>query len=433
MSVFIGIVIQEFSSHMLYDTEAVNALRVFLLVTLLVFALTVKFTKNLLVFYFLTIALFAFGGADFINDIKDLPISSTKVINTDLIVNIFLIVLAFAISIFFAFSVTKFINYFTNKKLFISVVIFSFVLFMMDLLAKIMLFLLRQDLIETTSARLSFVAKVTHYEYIFIYIYILILILFVALFYNRFKNEKIDQSISSPMRRKSEKKLLVKKRWVKTVVPMLFVLGSYLLYYDLYASRPIQISEAKILTPNTEDNFVIDLKDVSDGDLHRYAYIAGDGRKIRFFVINRYPDQEKVVPVFDACMICGDMGYIKKDNQVICIACDVRIFVPSIGKPGGCNPIPFKYTKKDGKLIIPKKEIVAGATYFSQTVEVDVTDIISGVKLINTQAKYFYEYKGKTFYFESEQNLEIFRDDPQNYAKDIVDRKWRTQGYKDNE
>lgn len=60
--------------------------------------------------------------------------------------------------------------------------------------------------------------------------------------------------------------------------------------------------------------------------------MADDGKAVRFFVINRYPDKLRFGVVFDACLLCGDQGYVMEGNQVICVACGVHIFIPSIGK-----------------------------------------------------------------------------------------------------
>ncbi|WP_442884637.1 Fe-S-containing protein, partial [Campylobacter jejuni] len=104
-----------------------------------------------------------------------------------------------------------------------------------------------------------------------------------------------------------------------------------------------------------------DIALLRDNKLHRFAYISAEGKVIRFFLINKREDRDSPVAVFDACMICGDMGYIKKDGQLICISCNVRIFLPSVGKSGGCNPIPLKYEYDGKKITIDVKDVIAGS------------------------------------------------------------------------
>lgn len=84
------------------------------------------------------------------------------------------------------------------------------------------------------------------------------------------------------------------------------------------------------------------VEQLRDGKLHRFVWVADDGKAVRFFVINRYPDKLRFGVVFDACLLCGDQGYVMEGNQVICVACGVHIFIPSIGKAGGCNPVPIE-------------------------------------------------------------------------------------------
>jgi len=62
--------------------------------------------------------------------------------------------------------------------------------------------------------------------------------------------------------------------------------------------------------------------------------------------------------------LCADKGYIKKSRHVICLACGSLIFIPSIGRSGGCNPIPLKYEVMDDMILIKPEDLDAGAKYF---------------------------------------------------------------------
>ena len=142
-----------------------------------------------------------------------------------------------------------------------------------------------------------------------------------------------------------------------------------------------------------------------------------DGKAVRFFVINRYPDKLRFGVVFDACLLCGDQGYVMEGNQVICVACGVHIFIPSIGKAGGCNPVPIENWHNDEKeLVIPGKELATGVNYFSTVMTIKVTDPVDGSTLTNTSADYKYSYGGKTWFFSSEANYERFRETPEQFV-----------------
>ena len=89
------------------------------------------------------------------------------------------------------------------------------------------------------------------------------------------------------------------------------------LYWEQIASRPPQLSEAIPLTLDEKQQVHIPIEQVKDGKLHRFVWIADDGKAVRFFVINRQPDKLSLAAVFDACLLCGDQGYVMEGNQVV--------------------------------------------------------------------------------------------------------------------
>lgn len=430
ISLILGAIIQKFFMKALYDSEFVNVVGGVLIVLFLLFLFTFLLVRINMLFYALCSILFLYSGSLITYFVHDLPITGTEVINSDLVLHVAYIFLALGASLFVyeaSFRLSK--SYF-KSKIFNTILVVSTLLYGIIALGKILQYLIKNDLITVTSGRISFIAKVTYYSYLDIYVYGMFLLVF-TLFYFLNRTNLDVKNILKPDFRKLQYQRIVQNRWLISTLMIAFLTTSALAYYDLVASRPPELSPSTILKADKDGKIVLNTKDYMDGDLHRFAYITEDGHKVRFFAINRYKDKEKVVVVFDACMICGDLGYIKKDNQVICIACGVRVFVPSIGKPGGCNPIPFKYEKKDGKIIIDTSTLEKGATYFSEIVQREVVDIISGAKLFNTDAKYTYDYIGRTYYFENEVNMEKFRDNPEKYVKVAKKPRWRVQGHEE--
>lgn len=219
-------------------------------------------------------------------------------------------------------------------------------------------------------------------------------------------------------------------RWRDLGLACLTVLAVGLAYQDVYASRPPTLSEAQRVAPDDTGSIRIPVASVADGNLHRFDFIASDGHRVRFFLINRYDAEHvRLGVVFDTCMICGDKGYIQDGNEIICIACNVHLFRPSIGKPGGCNPVPLDHEFDGETVVIAANSLEKGAKYFSQVVEIEVSDPVSGVKIVNTKAPYQYEFRGRTFFFESQSNYDAFRASPETYAADTVSRLWRVQGH----
>ena len=106
----------------------------------------------------------------------------------------------------------------------------------------------------------------------------------------------------------------------------------------------------------------ITFSQVSDGHLHRFQYKAKDGTVMRFIIIKKNGGAYGVG--LDACDNCGDAGYYEKDGKIICKKCDVAINLATIGFKGGCNPVPFDYQVKPGKIVIQTSVLDALSSHF---------------------------------------------------------------------
>lgn len=134
----------------------------------------------------------------------------------------------------------------------------------------------------------------------------------------------------------------------KLVVPFCaFICFAGAIYQSQYPSveywdpKPLMVSASPggdILVPKKGE---IDLE---DGKLHKYLYKQGD-KEARFFIIMT-PDG-KLTAVLDACSICKPSGYGQAEGTVICYYCLTLIPLETVGKPGGCNPVPLPFTVKD--------------------------------------------------------------------------------------
>ena len=104
------------------------------------------------------------------------------------------------------------------------------------------------------------------------------------------------------------------------------------------------------------------------GGRRRPAPIPGPGKTahptVRFWLYQK-PDG-KIATVFDACEICGAVGFYKS-----AMASSARIAPrPSIrnrwAPAGGCNPIPLKATQTADTIIIQEADLAAGSRVFAQ-------------------------------------------------------------------
>jgi FTR1 family protein len=122
------------------------------------------------------------------------------------------------------------------------------------------------------------------------------------------------------------------------------------------------------LSPATEVSFVneqiaIPKSEVSDGNLHRYSTTI-NGTNVRFLLYKR-PDGE-VATVYDACTICGAVGFYKGASGIICKNCAAPVNPQSVGQPGGCNPIPLKSKLVGDSIVITTGDLAQQMAVFSK-------------------------------------------------------------------
>lgn len=88
---------------------------------------------------------------------------------------------------------------------------------------------------------------------------------------------------------------------------------------------------------------------LEDGKLHKYVFKQG-GREARFFVL--LTPEGKLTVDLDACAICKPDGYGQAEGSVICYYCKTLIPLETVGKPGGCNPVPVAFSLTDDSVVI---------------------------------------------------------------------------------
>lgn len=379
-----------------------------------------------------TALLAAIAAFSFLTVVTEQALSAISVLNTELILNIGgILVGAFLIA--FLVPLTAHLGEKSARKIVSALLLFVSLLLVAQWSAEALLGLMRLEMAEITSLRLSFVAKVGKYSSAFSYVHALIIMALAIAFFIRRPAAAAHElaPMGKAERRKARSRVIFEMRWFRSAIASVVFIAAILLYHDLYAARPPKISPPQYLTPDAAGLIKIRIAEVTDGNLHRYAYVADDGHVIRFFLINRSRGLAKIGVVYDACMLCGDMGYLQEKNEVICIACNVRIFVPSIGKAGGCNPIPLTHQVEGEEVVISIQDLDKGARYFSQVVSKKVKDPVTGKELESSKAPFRYEYQGRTYFFESEQSAEKFKQSPEKFIGGQEARYYRVQGYKE--
>src|ERR1700683_371375 len=176
------------------------------------------------------------------------------------------------------------------------------------------------------------------------------------------RRQPVPESASGAERRKAAWTARKERMWMASVYGFSFV------FIALVTAGFIYSKSVSALSPAAEVSFTsgevrIPLTQVSDGDLHRFQ-AQENGTSVRFWLY-RKPDG-KIATVFDACEICGAVGFYKSGNLVVCKNCAAPIKPQSVGAKGGCNPVPLNATQRADSVIIQEADIAAGSRMFEK-------------------------------------------------------------------
>ncbi|WP_038183701.1 Fe-S-containing protein [Vibrio rhizosphaerae] len=386
-------------------------------------------TRFLLVWQALVTAFAAFMWA---RGAKLDMMSATNVINTELILN--------ASALMFGFMLIGLTHVFIGKvceqrsprfkkSLFFCLIVLA----ILPLSGEVILAGMKLQMIALYPGLLSYVSKVTNFFWLYAYgVLALSLIPLSIMVWRDVRPFKAAvKSQPQPIaRRKLQAQLNIQRRRASCFAVSLVMIFCSLLYWDAVASQPPTRSPAQTIELAADGAVHVPVTDtLKDGKLHRYQWIASDGKVVRFFIIDRYPGEMKFGVVLDACMLCGDAGYIQDGDQVICLACGVHIFIPSIGNPGGCNPIPIeKWSLTNNEIVIGKAMLESGLQYFSEVVKMTVVDPVNGKSLTNLDAPFSYTFGGKTYFFTEQDSYDAFRDNPWRFVRQGADHQGTAAG-----
>lgn len=384
---------------------------IFAIAILTLLPLTFKFT-NLYFLRTISFLLAMIYGYEYRFISANFPIFASELLDSLSLLNLFMVCFGIAIFVILYF-ILKLVLKNVSKKMQICFFALILLTLIIDRAGFLTLEFMQEGKIKTYPKLLSIIAKIIYFNgFLPILFSIFAVILSLLALFKMPKKIAKDDIVK--FRENKAIRTFELRNFIFTFI-LTSIISIISLFYINIASKPPKIDNPILVEPKNGE-FRFDANIVLDNKLHRYAYIMDDGHKVRFLLLNRFPDKLAPVATFDACSICGDMGYVKKGDELICISCNVRIFLPSVGKAGGCNPIPFNY-KFDGKeIIISLKDIESGASFFSEVVEKMVTDPVSR-KQIKNNSKFSYLYYGRTYFFENEKNQAEFEKTPEKFVE----------------
>jgi high-affinity iron transporter len=190
----------------------------------------------------------------------------------------------------------------------------------------------------------------------------LALVALMILFEYRRRKPEVAVAANKAEERKQEWTARRERRWAVLACATSFVFIFMVTAEFIYAKEPPS-SPATEVVFDAGGKTSIPTKDLPQGELHFYTADV-QGAKVRFFLY-RKPDG-KVAALFDACQICGGVGFYKGTGGIICKNCAAPINPQSIGQPGGCNPIPLQPPQEGDQVVISITDLAQQVGQFSK-------------------------------------------------------------------
>jgi high-affinity iron transporter len=216
--------------------------------------------------------------------------------------------------------------------------------------------------LPSSKREMALIGPIARNDYFFPVTMLALVAMMVLLEYRR---RRPQAAVVAPTKAEERKQQWTAKRerlWAVLVCVTAFVFITTITAEVIYAEAPPPLSQATEVS-FTNGKTVISTKDLPPGELQRYSADV-NGTKVRF-LLYRKPDG-KIATVFDACQICGGVGFYKGATGLICKNCAAPINPQSVGQPGGCNPIPLQSAQDGDSVVISITDLAQQAGQFSK-------------------------------------------------------------------
>ncbi len=213
------------------------------------------------------------------------------------------------------------------------------------------------------------ILKVTTWNFINIFfgdqfaLYVSLIVLFIPLFIFIIRYIRAPvippEDITSMAERRRYIKRVRDRRFLKGLPVMVFMVVILFIWFShrengierLYnpESQPVVIEDDEVVIPISSP-----ASNLRDGMLHKFAIDLG-GELVRIIVMKKKGGELAVC--LDACEICPPEGYAQAEGHLVCLYCRTPIPIDTLGRPGGCNPIPLEANITDRDVRISLFEI----------------------------------------------------------------------------
>ncbi|MBZ5525655.1 MAG: Fe-S-containing protein [Acidobacteriia bacterium] len=216
--------------------------------------------------------------------------------------------------------------------------------------------------LPSSKQEMALIGPIVRNDYFFFVTILALAALMILLEYRRQKPEATAPAASKAEERKLQWTARRERLWSVMLCVTAFA------FITMITAEFIYTKSASALSTSTEVVFTngeirIAKAEVADGDLHRYSAKV-NGTEVRFFLYRR-PNGE-IATVFDACTICGPVGFYKSSVGLVCKNCSAPINPQSVGQPGGCNPIPLNSTVVGENIVITTAGLAEQSAIFAK-------------------------------------------------------------------
>lgn len=147
---------------------------------------------------------------------------------------------------------------------------------------------------------------------------------------------------------------------IGTTAVVVLAMGSQVL-----AASPFLDPIPQPVTVTLDNDISLSTEAWPPGELQKFTYVAG-GDEVRFLAVKLVDGS--MATALDACQICGIAGYMQDRNEpiAICKNCNAPIPINTLGRGGGCNPLPLSSRMEGTTLVIPTEGLESQAHLFTK-------------------------------------------------------------------
>ena len=216
--------------------------------------------------------------------------------------------------------------------------------------------------LPSSKREMALIGPIFRNDYFFPITMLALVALMVLLEYRRRQPEAAPAD-STAEQRKRQWTARRERLWATLVCGTAFIFILMVTAEFIYAKGLTQLSPSTSVVFDSSGHATVPVGNLAQGELRRFSADI-KGVNVRF-LLYRKPDGS-IATVFDACQICGGVGFYKGSSGLICKNCSAPINPQSVGQGGGCNPIPLRSNQQGDSVVISITDLAAEAGQFSQ-------------------------------------------------------------------